>query len=121
MRTLNLAFVMLIVATSACSKKEGNKAAEPAKSGAMAKPSDKPAEPAAGGGGGSSCADLKTKVCDGLDAAKCGAWFDAEISKDEMNEGKQLSASDQAMACKMILGDAQSLDGYKSQAKAKSQ
>ena len=129
MRTLKIALFSLVVATTACKKDEGDKAAEPAKAaddvakpaGDMAKPDDKPAEPAAGGGSGNACADLKTKLCEGLDAAKCGAWFDTEIAKDEINEGQTLSASDQAMACKMILGDAQSLEGWKGQAKSNSQ
>lgn len=132
MRTLKIALFSLVVATSACKKDKGDKAAEPAKpagdmakpagdtakpAGDTAKPEDKPAEPAAGGGSGNACADLKTKLCEGLDAAKCGTWFDGEIAKDEVNEGEKLSASDQAMACKMILGDAQSLEGWKGQAK----
>jgi hypothetical protein len=126
MRNLKIALFSLVVATSACKKDEGDKAAEPAKPAGdtakpaddVAKPDDKPAEPAAGGGSGDACADLKTKLCEGLDAAKCGTWFDTAIAKDELNEGQTIPASEQAFACKMILGDAQSLDGWKGEAKA---
>ena len=126
MRNLMIALFSLVAATSACKKDKGDKPAEPAKpAGDMtkpaddtAKPDDKPAEPAAGGGSGNACADLKAKLCEGVDAAKCGTWFDGEIAKDEVNEGQKLSDSDQAMACKMILGDAQSLEGWKGQAKS---
>ena len=132
MRTLMIALFSLVAATSACKKDKGDKPAEPAKpagdmtkpaddtakpAGDTTKPDDKPAEPA-GGGSANACADLKAKLCEGLDAAKCGTWFDAEIAKDEVNEGQKLSDSDQAMACKMILGDAQSLEGWKGQAKS---
>ena len=132
MRNLKIALFSLVVATSACKKDKDDKAAEPAKSagdtatpagdtatptGDTAKPDDKPAEPAAGGGSGDACADLKAKLCEGLDAAKCGTWFDAEIAKDELNEGKTIPASEQGFACKMILGDPQSLEGWKGEAK----
>ena len=127
MRTLTIALFSLVVSMSACKKdKADDKAADPATPAGdttkpagdtAANPGDKPAEPAAGGGSGDACAELKTKLCEGLDAAKCGTWFDAEIAKDEMNEGKTLSAAEQGMACKMILGDAQSLEGWKGQAK----
>src|SRR5688500_5572947 len=78
MRNLKIALFSLVVAASAC-KKDKDKAAEPAKSaddtakpagdtatptGDTAKPEDKPAEPAAGGGSGDACADLKAKLCE---------------------------------------------------------
>ncbi|MBX3157138.1 MAG: hypothetical protein KF773_14275 [Deltaproteobacteria bacterium] len=67
---------------------------------------------AAGCGGGSkACDELKKKVCDGLDGAKCGAWFDGQMKEIKSDGG------DVNTGCKLLLDDKDLLSGWKDLAK----
>jgi hypothetical protein len=69
-----------------------------------------------GGGGGKACEELKTKACDGLDAAACGKWFDEYIRKGPSKDEK-LSDEQANVGCKMVLDEPKAVEGYKNRAK----